>query len=138
VRNVGRQNVPERAACMVAESVQGSVEGCAAFTEGNNSRGNTVDRTEVGVARPAVANGLIAHAIFLFAKGKTNDSAGHEIGIRAGHGVQGAGPNPQADVAQAKQGPARGVAGRTQVLAWAQEKVKPKDQALSGSHRGES
>ena len=65
VRNVGRQNVPERASCMVAESVQGSVECCADVAEGDNSRGNTVDRAEMGGARPAVANGFVAYAVFV-------------------------------------------------------------------------
>jgi hypothetical protein len=61
------------------------------------------DRTEHGVSRAAMANGLSTDAILLGGEGQGGGSGGQHVIQRAGEDVQSAAANPQTQVLEAKE-----------------------------------
>lgn len=118
---VGREDVPERAGRMTPEGIEGSVVIRPRMAQGANSFGNALDRTEVGMAGPAMSNGLVPDAILLLTKCETDEGGRQEVRIGAPQSVERAGANPQANVAKAKQGAARRVGRLAQVFARAKK-----------------
>lgn len=84
VGEVGGEDVPHRAIRDGSRIQRGVEIRNRALAKGNDAEGKTVNRAQRRVARPPVANCLIAHAIFLVGKREANKRAGEQVGVGAG------------------------------------------------------
>ena len=131
-RKVGSKNVSKGGCRGGTHRVNGGGRSGPGVPEGGEPGGNAQDGAQVGVARAAVANQLVAHTVLLFGEGQGDKRGSEEVGGRALEGVEGPRPNPQLNVLKAKLGASPIGWGNTQVLARPEQEKETQDEALGG------
>ena len=87
------------------------------------------------MARTAMLDGLVAHAICLACERQSGESSGEQVGVSACFQVEGTSADPEADIAQAKQG-INDIIRMAEIFARAKKEVKSKDETVrSGKGR---
>ena len=82
--------------------VEGCVRGCSGPAEGDGTRIQGQNGTEVGVARAAMPDRLVAYAVLLAGEGHRSKGGRLEVGVGAREGVEDPGADPELEILEAK------------------------------------
>lgn len=108
--------------------VDGDVAGGAIAPQREDACSEAMNGTEMGMAGPSVTDSFAADPIFLAVESQGSKRRSQKFVGRTLSSIEGARANPQADVAEAELGTARGA----QIFPGAEEEVETDDQTNGG------